>query len=38
MNDQNDTITEDIGNSITMGQTIYDVESEKVGTVAETGG
>ncbi len=35
MDEQNDAITEDIGNSITMGQTIYDVESEKVGTVDE---
>ena len=33
MNDQNDTITEDIANSIAMGQIIYDVESERVGAV-----
>lgn len=33
MSEQNDTITEDIANSIILGQTIYDVESAKVGTV-----
>jgi hypothetical protein len=35
MDEQNDTVTEDIGNSINMGQTIYDLESQKVGTVDE---
>jgi hypothetical protein len=33
MEEENDTITEDVAASITLGQTIYDVEGEKVGTV-----